>query len=136
MQSKNQTFILPLKNMWILLRNFYILTNKLKQKKMKRKVIPLSPATQIMAKGAAKVDLHLQIVMGLAKWIQRGLEKSETNVLLALFGKGENAVSSELRAGYIKNLRHMILSIFESLPNDNTSGSLMSTLYAIFKSKK
>jgi len=66
MQKKGEIFYLPLKNLWILMRSFYI--------------------SRKMLTGKKRLD-NVTILVGLAKWIQRGLETPDTNVLIALFSK-------------------------------------------------
>lgn len=68
--------------------------------------------------------------MGLAKWLQRGLEKPETNLLLALFG------SERQEASLLKAFMRVVQEIFERLGEDTKAGSLMTALLHLFKAKK
>ena len=75
LMTKNQTFYLPIKNMLVLIRTFNLL-NRLR-------VWP-----KIMRK--KKQNEYFDIIMNLCKWIQRGLEKPENNIISTYFKDPQN----------------------------------------------
>jgi hypothetical protein len=69
-KQKGTLFYVPLKNLWVLLRNYYLMT----------RIVSVGRRS-----GAKLSEVQVGIILGLAKWIQRGLEKPDHNVLSALF---------------------------------------------------
>ena len=64
-QQKNQTFYLPINKVLLLLRSFSVMRH------LKKRTKP--------------DETQVNIVLNLAKWITRGLEQVENNLLLHLF---------------------------------------------------
>ena len=55
------------------------------------------------------------MVCGLAKWLVRGLEKEEHNLLTQIFGAGSK-MSPEEALSHAKNVKHLIAAMFGMLP--------------------
>jgi hypothetical protein len=66
-------------------------------------------------------------MQGLGKWVTRGLEKPEHNLLLALFTDNE-AFPIDQKQGHIKNLTTLISQLFINLPKDPKTAPILTTL--------